>query len=109
MEKPVKGYLEGRNIDKVAAILRSGGLAVLPTDTIYGFHCVYSSRPTIERIRRLKGRSKSAGFILLASSLEMADMLVRKMAGRGEGYPRHSLARSRDRDTSRFREDPGGA
>jgi L-threonylcarbamoyladenylate synthase len=76
MEKPVIGYLEGRNIDKVAATLRAGGVAVLPTDTIYGFHCVYSSRSSIERIRRLKGRSKSAGLILLASSLEMADGLV---------------------------------
>jgi len=76
MEKPVKGYLEGRNIDDVAAILRSGGVVVLPTDTIYGFHCAYSSRPSIDRIVRLKGRSKSAGFILLVSSLEMADRLV---------------------------------
>jgi len=78
MEKPVKGYLEGRNIDKVASTLSSGGVAVLPTDTIYGFHCVYSNRPAIDRIRRLKGRSKSTGFILIASSLGMVDGLVGK-------------------------------
>lgn len=76
MEKPVEGCLEGRNIDAVAARLRSGGVAVLPTDTIYGFHCVYSNRSSLDRIRRLKGRSESAGFILLVSSLEMADRLV---------------------------------
>ncbi len=76
MEKQVKGYLEGRNIDKVAAILRSGGVAVLPTDTIYGFHCMYSNRSSVDRIMSLKGRSRSAGLILLASSLGMADRLI---------------------------------
>ena len=76
MEKQVKGYLEGRNIDKVATILRSGGVAVLPTDTIYGFHCMYSNRPSVDRIMSLKGRSRSVGLILLASSLGMADRLV---------------------------------
>ena len=76
MEKQVNGYLEGRNIDKVAAILRSGGVAVLPTDTIYGFHCMYSNKPSVDRIMSLKGRSRSAGLILLASSLGMADRLV---------------------------------
>jgi len=76
MEKQVKGYLEGRNIDKVATILRSGGVAVLPTDTIYGFHCMYSNRPSVDRIMSLKGRSRSVGLILLASSLGMVDRLV---------------------------------
>ncbi len=78
MEKPVEGYLEGRNIRVVAARLRLGSVAVLPTDTIYGFHCVSSNRSSIDRIRRLKERSKSSGFILLASSLVMADRLVGK-------------------------------
>ena len=78
MEKPVKGYLEGRNIAGAASTLRSGGVAVLPTDTIYGFHCVYSNGDSIDRIRRLKGRAKSTGFILLASSLGMVDSLVEK-------------------------------
>ena len=78
MEEAVKGYLEGWNIDAVAAKLRSGGVAVLPTDTIYGLHCVYSSRSSLDKIRRLKGRSESTGFILLVSSLEMADRIVRK-------------------------------
>lgn len=78
MEEAVKGYLEGWNIDAVAARLSSGGVAVLPTDTIYGLHCVYSNRSSLDKIRRLKGRSESAGFILLVSSLEMADRIVRR-------------------------------
>jgi L-threonylcarbamoyladenylate synthase len=76
MEEPVAGYLEGRNIDAVAVRLLGGGVAVLPTDTIYGFHCVYSNVSSLGRIMRLKGRSKSEGLILLASSITMADRLV---------------------------------
>lgn len=78
MEKPLEGYLEGRKIGALAARLRTGCVAVLPTDTIYGFHCVYSNRSSIDRIRSLKGRPKAAGLILLASSLDMADRLVGK-------------------------------
>jgi len=73
---PIEGYLEGRKISAVAGRLRSGCVAVLPTDTIYGFHCAYSNLPSIDRIRGLKGRSKGSGFILLASSLAMVDSLV---------------------------------
>jgi tRNA threonylcarbamoyl adenosine modification protein (Sua5/YciO/YrdC/YwlC family) len=51
-------------------------VAVLPTDTIYGFHCLYSIGSAVERITRLKGRSDKTGFILLASSIEMVDVLV---------------------------------
>ena len=78
MEEPLRGRLEGKNIDRAAGILRSGGVAVLPTDTIYGFHCACSSREAIDRIIRLKGRRKSAGLILLASSPGMAEKLVSK-------------------------------
>jgi tRNA threonylcarbamoyl adenosine modification protein (Sua5/YciO/YrdC/YwlC family) len=78
MEEALTGHLEGRNTAAVAGRLRAGGVAVLPTDTIYGFHCVCSSVSSIDRIRKIKGRSRSAGFILLASTIEMADTLVSK-------------------------------
>jgi len=76
MEKPVEGYLEGIDIASLAAMLAAGGVAVLPTDTIYGFHCVYSDPGPIDRIIDLKGRSRSSGLILLASSAVMVDALV---------------------------------
>jgi tRNA threonylcarbamoyl adenosine modification protein (Sua5/YciO/YrdC/YwlC family) len=76
MEEALTGYLEGRNIGRAAAVLRGGGVAVLPTDTIYGLHCVCSDRNAVERIRKIKGRSRSTGFILLASSVGMTDTIV---------------------------------
>jgi L-threonylcarbamoyladenylate synthase len=78
MEKPLEGYLEGPAIAPLASILRACGVAVLPTDTIYGFHCVISDLTPIDRIIRLKGRSKSSGLILLASSRRMVDSVVDK-------------------------------
>ena len=76
MEEALRGRLEGRMIGRVASLLRDGGVAVLPTDTIYGFHCVFSREESIERIRMMKGRPKSTGLILLASSMNMVDALV---------------------------------
>jgi len=76
MEKPVEGCLECIDAAALSAILTAGGVAVLPTDTIYGFHCVFSKITPIERIIRLKGRSRSSGLILLASSRSMVEALV---------------------------------
>lgn len=77
----ITGYLAAGKIGRLAEILKSGGLAVLPTDTIYGFHCVSTSQPAVERIMRLKGRTGRSAFILLVSKMEMADRLVADWPG----------------------------
>lgn len=51
-------------------ILVQGGIAVLPTDTIYGLHCLATNKAGIERIYKLKGRDTSKPFIVLISSLD---------------------------------------
>ena len=81
MEKPLTGRLDSFTINQLAALLSEGGVAVLPTDTIYGFHCVASNRVAIERIRTMKGKGREGGFILLACSMEMVDSLVSDWPG----------------------------
>lgn len=81
METPLSGYLTPRAIEALAALLGGGGIAVLPTDTIYGFHCSAADAAAVERIRRLKGR-RAGGFIILACSLEMAARFVSRWPGR---------------------------
>ena len=76
MEEPLKGYFTRALVEKVAAVLRDGGVAVLPTDTIYGLHCAASNIGAVERIRGIKGRREKTGFILLASDMDMAGRLV---------------------------------
>jgi len=51
-------------------VLLQGGVAVLPTDTIYGLHCLATNNAGIERIYKLKGRDASKPFIVLISSLD---------------------------------------
>ncbi len=77
----VSGPFGRSSVRRAAAALASGGVAVLPTDTIYGFHCAVSNRRAIETILALKGRRAGGGFILLAADAAMADTLVARWPG----------------------------
>lgn len=43
-----------RHIARVADILRSDGVIVYPTDTVYGLGCDIRSKKALERVRRIK-------------------------------------------------------
>jgi L-threonylcarbamoyladenylate synthase len=77
----ITGHLEPGKMGRLAEILKSGGVAVLPTDTIYGFHCISTSGPAVERIMQLKGKTGRSPFILLVSNMDMADSLVADWPG----------------------------
>ncbi len=49
-------HLRGRLIHRAVEALRTGGVVVYPTDTIYGLGCDITNKGAIERIQRLKGR-----------------------------------------------------
>lgn len=89
MRTRLAGSPETASRRRLAALLAAGGVAVLPTDTLYGLSCAASSAEAIERIRRLKGRRRGAGFILLASDLEMVSTIV----ARWPAGARETLAR----------------
>ncbi|WP_242087242.1 L-threonylcarbamoyladenylate synthase [Aestuariivivens sediminis] len=44
-----------REIAKVVSILKSGGLIIYPTDTVYGLGCDITNLKALERIARIKG------------------------------------------------------
>lgn len=81
MDKPVTGYFTPEKAALVARILDGGGLAVLPTDTIYGFHCVSGKIEAVRKIIRIKGAASRKGFILLADDIGMVDDLVSEWPG----------------------------
>jgi L-threonylcarbamoyladenylate synthase len=56
-------------LDELAKILRAGGVALLPTDTIYGLHAVASDQQAVARIRAMKGRGDDKPFVVIASSV----------------------------------------
>jgi len=54
----VKIYPENpnpREIQKVVEVLRSGGLVIYPTDTIYGLGCDINNSKAVEKISLIKG------------------------------------------------------
>ncbi|MBT3343023.1 MAG: threonylcarbamoyl-AMP synthase [Gemmatimonadetes bacterium] len=49
-------HLRGRLIHRAVETLKTGGVIVYPTDTVYGLGCDITNKAAIERIQRLKGR-----------------------------------------------------
>ncbi|MDR1922510.1 MAG: threonylcarbamoyl-AMP synthase [Candidatus Adiutrix sp.] len=58
-----------RLIEKVAEILKKGGLVIYPTDTQYGLGCDLSQRKAIEKIYQLKQRSRKTPFSFVCADL----------------------------------------
>jgi L-threonylcarbamoyladenylate synthase len=53
-------------------VLNSGGVLVLPTDTLPGFHCRMDAAEGISRIAGIKGRSSGKPLLILASDFIQA-------------------------------------
>ncbi len=52
-------------IEKALAVLKSGGVILYPTDTVWGLGCDATNAEAAERINRIKGRSSDKNFIIL--------------------------------------------
>ena len=68
----VAGEPSDREIEEIAAVLLSGGIVLLPTDTIYGLH---ASPEYAARIAAIKGRDETKSFVMIAASVEQAESL----------------------------------
>jgi L-threonylcarbamoyladenylate synthase len=60
--------------------LNSGGIVLMPTDTIPGFHCRTDKPEAIQRIRKIKGRSDTKPFLVLAESVTVCEKLVGELS-----------------------------
>lgn len=59
-----------REISRVVGVLRSGGIIIYPTDTVYGLGCDITNQKAVEKIIRLKGlKAKEAHFSFICSDL----------------------------------------
>ena len=69
-----------REVRRIADMLRDGGVAILPTDTLYAFACSMEHKRAVEEIAQLKGfKIKQAKYSMLCSSLSQASEYVRAM------------------------------
>ena len=81
MEECLTGYLDREKGKEIIEVIVSGGVVVLPTDTLYGFHCSIAAAEGIERIIRFKRRGGKRGFVVLASEIDMVDGIVSSWTG----------------------------
>lgn len=57
-------------IQQVVECLRSGGVIIYPTDTVYGMGCDINQPKAVEKVCRIKGiKSKNANFSFICSDL----------------------------------------
>jgi L-threonylcarbamoyladenylate synthase len=69
----IAGSPSEAEIASIASLLSSGGVVVLPTDTIYGLHAKADDADATERIAAIKGRDAAKPFIVLGSSVEQLE------------------------------------
>ncbi len=70
---------------RAARVLRAGGVAALPTDTLYGLHALADHGAAVDRIRSLKGLDASRPLVHLAADLAMVERLVAGFGAIGRG------------------------
>lgn len=56
-------------LSRLASLLRGGGIAILPTDTLYGYHALASDTTAIVKISSIKGRETTKGMVVLGHEI----------------------------------------
>jgi len=77
-------------LDRAVDAIRSGGIVVYPTETVYGLGADACSRNALERLFALKGRDARKGVSVLVADLAAA----REIVGGEPPAEAHALARA---------------
>ncbi len=59
-----------RQLGRAAEIIRSGGLVVYPTDTIYGLGCDITQKKSVERVYQMKGKERKTPLSFICPDLK---------------------------------------
>lgn len=69
-----------RQIDQVVKILKTGGLIIYPTDTVYGLGCDITNTKALEKIAQLKGiKLDKANFSFVCNDLSHLSDYVKQL------------------------------
>lgn len=66
-------------IEEAVKVLRSGGVLLYPTDTIWGIGCDATNEKAVEKVFALKQRSDAKSLIVLASDMDMVARYVKEI------------------------------
>ena len=62
---------ENEKFDKILNVLKSSGVILYPTDTIWGIGCDATNEEAVQKINAIKNRKNKNGYVLLVDSVEM--------------------------------------
>ena len=66
-------------IDAAIEVLKSGGVILYPTDTVWGLGCDATNEKAVEKIFKIKERADSKSLITLASDIDMVCRYVQEV------------------------------
>ncbi len=73
-----EGYTK-ENIKEIAKVLKSGGIAILPTDTVYGIASIAKNEDAVKKIYELKNRNLKKPMNVLVSNIDMIKKITKKV------------------------------
>lgn len=95
MAEFIKIYPENPNpkaIQKVVKVLKSGGLIIYPTDTVYGLGCDITNIKALERIARIKGvKLEKSNFSFVCEDLSNLSDYVKQIDSTTFKILKHAL------------------
>lgn len=72
----MKVNCDEKGIEKAFQIINQGGIAIFPTDTVYGIGCNPYNKTAVERIYKIKSRNISKAVPILVYSKEIASKIT---------------------------------
>jgi len=72
----LKVNCDEKGIEKAFQIINQGGIAIFPTDTVYGIGCNPYNKTAVERIYKIKSRNISKAVPILVYSKEIASKIT---------------------------------
>ena len=76
------------SLSDTADVLRAGGVAILGTDTLPGFHCLCRDVAALGRIAALKGRRPDKPLLVLAADMAQVQQVVAGLEPHQEAFCR---------------------
>jgi len=72
----LKVNCDPQGIQKAVRVVSDGGIIVFPTDTVYGVGCDPFNKKSVDKIYKIKNRSKSKPFPILVYSMKEANQIA---------------------------------
>jgi tRNA threonylcarbamoyl adenosine modification protein (Sua5/YciO/YrdC/YwlC family) len=69
-------------ISRASKVLRSGGIIIYPTDTLYGFGVMINHKKAVKKLYDLKRRDRKKPYSILINSIKQADQICGGLTSR---------------------------